>query len=459
MSLVLGPSVSQKGASMKRIEPCSVGLSVAGLSLMLAFMPSTLSAQQSPGPNPLRTASRNHKADPKPTVAVGTSVRSGNPQPAPSRTNVSRPSTNQPVQARRSPGRSNRAVQPATYRHRVARQEQIEGAPYEESVMDSPVLQGTVTVPDHPGAMMGEEIGCADQMGGTFEEGAFGGCCGGSGCSQCCMLPCPRISFDDLSIFAGVQGFTGPRNRGQTGSFGFHEGLNWGGSMPCMENCLAMQLGARFAQSNLSAAEFTPENRNQIFLTGGVFRRVDWGLQGGVVFDYFHDDWYSEINLTQIRGELGWVFPCAHELGFWMTNSLDQATAAGRVFTSPTASTIVTQTWQATDLYAFYYRHQFQEWEGANGRVFAGFTGQSDGFIGTDFHVPLTTDLALEAGFAYLVPKQAEGPVGSGNEQESWNLAISLVWYPGCGTAFCKSYTTPLLNVADNGSFMVDHVP
>jgi hypothetical protein len=461
----LGPSVSQKGASMKRIKPCSVGLSVAGLSLMLAIMPATLSAQQTPGPNPLRTASRDHKADPKATVAVGTSVRSGNVQPAPTRNNVSRPAANQPAQGRRPPVRanravqSNRAVQPATYRHRVAQQEQFESAPYEESVMNSPVLQGTVTVPDHPGEMMGEDIGCADQMGGTFEDATFGGCCGGSGCSQCCMLPCPRISFDDLSVFAGVQGFTGPRNRGQTGSFGFHEGFNWGGDTPCMNNCLAMQFGARFAQSNLSAAEFTPESRNQVFLTGGFFRRVDWGLQGGLVIDYLQDDWYSEISLTQLRGEIGWVFPCAHELGFWMTSSLDEATATGRIFTTPTVSANVTQTWQATDLHAFYYRHQFQEWQGANGRVFAGFSGASDGFIGTDFQVPLTTDLALEAGFAYLVPKQAEGPVGAGNEQESWNLAISLVWYPGCGTAFGKSYTTPLFNVADNGSFMVDRVP
>lgn len=443
---------------MKRIEHCSVGLSVAGLSLWLAVAPATLSAQQSPAPNPLRTASQNHKADPKVAPAVGTSVRPAGGSVTTPKSGVTRASAQQPIRARRPNGRSSQSVQSATYRNRVAHQEPVEAVPYEESVTESPILQGTVTVPDHPGEYVGEGAGCADHMGGgLLEGGEIGGCCNGSGCMQCCAMPCPRISWDDLTVYGGVQAFTGPRNRGQTGSFGFNEGLNWGQAVPCTQ-CLSVQLGARFTQSNLSAAEFTNENRNQVFITGGFFRRVDWGLQGGVVFDYMHDDWYSEINLTQLRGEVSWVFPCSHELGFWMTSSLDEETASGRIFTTPAVNAIVTETWQATDLYAFFYKHHFQEWEGATGRVYAGFSGSADGLIGTDFQVPLTCDLALQAGFAYLVPDNAEGPAGSGNEQESWNLAISLVWYPGCGTSFGKSYSAPLFNVADNGNFMVDRL-
>lgn len=441
---------------MKRIERCSVGLRLAGLSVVLALAPATLPAQPSPGPNPLRTApTRSHKADPKVAVAVGTSVR-----PKTTQAGVTKASAHEPVQVRRSAPRPQHSVQPANYRRRVARQDHMETMPYEETMTETPVLQGTVTVPSHPGEMIGGEVGCADHMGGSmFEQGDSGGCCHGGACMECCMMPCPQISFDDLSIFGGVQGFTGPKNRGQTGSFGFHEGFNWGMPVPCMSNCLGMQFGARFAQSNLSAAEFTPENRHQVFLTGGLFRRVDWGLQAGIVFDYLHDDWYNETSLTQLRAEVGWVFPCSHEIGFWMTSSLDEETATSQVFTSPAVSVLINETWEATDLYAFYYRHHFQEWEGATGRVYAGFSGAADGVIGTDFHVPLTCDLALEAGFTYLVPEQAEGPAGAGNEQESWNLAVSLVWYPGCGTAFGKSYTSPLFNVADNGSFMVDRIP
>ena len=51
-------------------------------------------------------------------------------------------------------------------------------------------------------------------------------CCGGVGCYDCCAVPCPVLSFRDTELFAGVHGFTGPRNRGESGSFGFHEGFN-----------------------------------------------------------------------------------------------------------------------------------------------------------------------------------------------------------------------------------------
>jgi hypothetical protein len=218
-----------------------------------------------------------------------------------------------------------------------------------------------------------------------------------------------------------------------------------------------MQLGAQVTQANLSGSEFTPETRHQTFVTGGLFRRVDCGLQYGLVFDYLSDDWYTNTDLTQLRAEVAWVFPCAHELGFWMTASMDEDTADATVFDNQIPVT-GPASWEGTDLYAFFYRHRFSGWEGANGRLFAGFSGESDGFIGSDVQVPLTCDIALQAGFAYLVPEESKGPASTGNEQESWNVGISLVWYPGCATSSSKSYFTPLFNVADNGSFMVDQV-
>jgi hypothetical protein len=226
-----------------------------------------------------------------------------------------------------------------------------------------------------------------------------------------------------------------------------------------MENCLSLQVGARFTQSNLSGAEFTPDNRNQTFVTGGLFRRVDCGLQGGIAMDYLSEDWYLDTDLSQLRGEISWVFPCSHELGFWFTQSSDNQTATSRIFITPAVAANVTETWEATDLYAFFYRHHFAQWPGATARAFAGWSGESDGLIGADTHIPLGGDWALQAGFTYLVPEEDKGPVGAGNEQESWNVAISLVWYPCSGRAMAKSYNAPLLNVADNGSFMVDRRP
>lgn len=432
-------------------------------------------AQQPNGANPLRPASKTVASKPvtKSTPAagtaapVGTAVRTAEKRTPErhvpeKRTPEIGASREQSILVER-PRQRTSAVSAAAYRTRVTRPSarfSTDHPAEPEIFTGTNVLNGTVTVQQNPtdvidGGLVYEHG--SEPMIGDFDGIDGGHDCSGDACAQCCLIPCPRIPWDNLTIFGGVQGFTGPKNGGQAGSFGFQEGVNWGAPMPCFNGCLGMQLGGRFTQSNLSGAEITPETRHQAFVTGGLFRRVDYGLQYGIVFDYMSDDWYTNTDLTQLRGEVAWVFPCAHELGFWMSASLDEDTAPATVFANQIPVT-GTATWEGTDLYAFFYRHRFSGWEGANGRLFAGFSGGSDGFIGSDLHVPLTCDLALQAGFAYLVPEEAKGPASTGNEQESWNVALSLVWYPGCATSSSKSYFTPLFNVADNGSFMVDQL-
>jgi hypothetical protein len=291
--------------------------------------------------------------------------------------------------------------------------------------------------------------------GGIVQNGIVqNDCCGGKGCGQCAAFPCPQICFDNLEVRLGVHGVTGPVNRGRSGSFGFDQGVNWGAPVPCFGGSLGMQFGINATQSNLCGADFTDEKRYQVFLTGGVFRRVDWGLQGGLVVDYLTDDWYARYNVTQIRSEVSWVFPCAHELGFWFTASANNDTALSQ-FNAANAAMNGNETFEGTDLYAFFYRHRLSQVEGGQCRVYAGFTGDSDGLIGADFRLPLACDVALETGFTYLVPNEPGGQAGRGFVEESWNVAISLVWYPGARTAYASDYFAPLMNVADNGSFMV----
>ena len=285
-------------------------------------------------------------------------------------------------------------------------------------------------------------------------------CCGsGCGrCARCCLIPCPVVCWENFSMFGGVQGFTGPVNRGETGSFGFHEGLNYGSALPCTP-CgeLAWQAGVRTTQSNLSGSALTTDERNQTFVTAGLFRRVDWGLQGGVVFDYLRESWYFNGNLSQLRGELSWMFPCKHELGFWFAAEGRGDSVQSR-FRDPRTgiTTTTTETYRPTDLYAFYYRHRFGEGDYGNARVFAGFTGESDGLIGADVNIPFTNHWSFQSGFTFLVPDEAKGfTLDSGHAQESWNLSMSLVWTPGRNLC-SKSYSQPLFNVADNGSFMLD---
>lgn len=327
------------------------------------------------------------------------------------------------------------------------RQEQIRQEPLTETrIIGGELIQGDIIYEGD----MGFEGDIVFEGGG---KGAMvgGNCCGGGGCIQCVSIPCPTICFDNFEVFAGVQGFTGPVNRGETGSFGFHEGFNWGAPVPCF-GALGAQIGLQATQNNLSGAEFTDETRHQLFLTGGLFRRVDWGLQGGIVFDYLSDDWYANTSLAQMRGEMSWVFPCLHELGFWFSASTTEDT---QLSTFSNGAAAITETFESTDLYAFFYRHHFSALEGAQARIYAGWTGDSDGLIGADLHLPLGCDWALEGGFAYLIPEQATGAIGRGHAEESWNVAMSLVWYPGARLAYGNDYYRPLFHVANNGSFMV----
>jgi hypothetical protein len=260
-----------------------------------------------------------------------------------------------------------------------------------------------------------------------------------------------------------VQGFSGPANRGGTASFGFQEGFNMGMPMPCFNGCFGVQVGLRATHANFSGAGFpanaganmlfTDETRNQIFLTTGIFRRVDWGLQGGIVFDYLSDDWYSDTTVAQLRGEASWVFPCAHELGFMFSAATDEDLKVSNFM----GGGPLTEIWEVTDQYAFFYRHRPAYMAGAEARIFAGWSGDTDGIIGADLRLPLHDSLALELGFSYLIPEQARiGAAMGGHEEESWNMAAALVWYPGCrSTNGDPDYFRPLFGVADNGSLRV----
>ncbi len=104
-------------------------------------------------------------------------------------------------------------------------------------------------------------------------------CCDGpvpdcGGCGQCgtcngCLIPCPRLTLDNFEIFAGVQGFTAPLNRGETGSFGFHYGANWSVPVPCLLNePIGMQVGYRGVSSNYSGTSFSEDSAQPVLHYG-----------------------------------------------------------------------------------------------------------------------------------------------------------------------------------------------
>ena len=255
--------------------------------------------------------------------------------------------------------------------------------------------------------------------------------------------------MSSATVFSGVHGFKGPRNLGGDSSFGFHEGFNWGGPLWLLPG-IGAQAGIAATHSNLSGSAFTDHQRDQFFFTGGLFYPAEWGLQGGVVADYLHDEWDYNLDLAQIRGEMSWVYPCLHEWGFWFAASTRSDAGTATIDNEP-----VDVVWESTDLFAFFYRRRLDDRSGGEGRFYAGFSSVKDGLIGGDFSVPINDRWALELAFVYLIPEEGAG--NGGNEGESWNMFVNLVWYPHFGARHAGANPfTPLFRVADNGSFMFD---
>lgn len=255
----------------------------------------------------------------------------------------------------------------------------------------------------------------------------------------------------DLEVFGGIHGFKGPFDQGRNGNFGFHEGLNFGAPLGIFD--WGWQIGAEAAHSNFSGDQVVnpqSSNRNQLFVTGGIFKRArDWGFQWGVTYDWLHDVYYANADLKQIRSDTSFIFPGRmHEIGYF-----------GAYGTGGTNFVLINRDlkylvyMEPTDVFAFYYRRYFDG--GGDGRIWLGWSGRGDGILGGEIRVPMGKSWELENRFNYLIPKQGNGSGGA--TQESWGVTIDLVWYIG-HPARCERYHPyrPMLNVADNTLFMTD---
>lgn len=354
-----------------------------------------------------------------------------------------------------------------------------------ETVCDCPV--GPAYRPLYGDPSCGTEASCGLETSCGIEPWAEPGCgvegCDTIGCGGCCdrmnpncgcnvcrggvggfldgVFPRLAIPWHRMDLYAGVTGHTGPMNfantsatgtdRSGVGSFGFYEGYNKGLSLKFFGTDLAYQSGARFLQSNLSGAGFNDENRVQIFLTSGLYRRVDCGLQFGTVVDYLYEDWYYRGDLIQLRGELSWVMRNSHVLGLKYAAGIDddQATtsvldAAGRVVRNQIAFESVTQ-------YRLFYRQPLPQ-RGLL-EAFAGWTDQEDGLLGMELDLPIHGNLLWNTSVTYLIPN--EGETNGGHAQEGWNLMIGFTYRPA-GLMSGSRYERPLFKVADNGTMIVD---
>lgn len=317
------------------------------------------------------------------------------------------------------------------------------------------------------------DFGCASGPIGCDTCGGFGGeacgceptCGAGPGCGcggqrgmgrrefNSCPLPTPWCRWRDLEIGVGVHAFKNAINLGADGSFGVQQWANYGFLAPCFPAGVSGQLGFRTTQSNFYGASFTNDSRQQLFITGGFFRRADWGLQGGIVFDYLIDDWQINTRLQQIRAEVSWAYPTGTDIGFWGTRSLNTDNNTAQFSVVPRGFTQNQNfNWRSSDVYSFFVRKRTKSL--AEGRLMLGFTDQSKFMVGGDYSLPVTERVGFGASAIFFLPDASRGDF-RGVQDEEWNLSFNVIYYPGSWKRVRKSYNRPLLPVAGNDSFFV----
>jgi hypothetical protein len=257
-----------------------------------------------------------------------------------------------------------------------------------------------------------------------------------------------------FSVFAGIDAFKGPVDQGQNGNHGVHEGFNMGIPLSYLCN-IGGQFGVRGTQSNFSGTTLSPDERNQVFVTAGIFRRKPCGLQWGAAADWLDERYYVDMNLVQGRGEISWIFQRGGELGAMVSSSSDHDEA--EFFTG---DAIEFDSWAATEQVAMFYRRPLSHC--GEIRIWGGATSERDGILGGDLLAPISDRCAVAVIANYKIPDDSAGDadgngIGAGHVDEAWSLGVSLVWYPGrCAKAERSNPFRPLFNVADNAAFMVE---
>ncbi len=367
----------------------------------------------------------------------------------------------------------------------------ISGTPM---MSDTPTMSGVPMMPSSP-MVSGTPVisgsacggGCGS-CGGGCSSGACGGAvysgvvsevvsdCGSCGsCGPCGLdVPCcdrggcPPGTFENCWIgrlglilqnaeyFVGATAFKGPSfttpgtdtfQQTHDCNFGLYGGVNLGIPL-CKLSCglLSGQIGARTVQSDFNGSTYTPEGRDQLFLTGGIYRRVDYGLQAGVAYDYLQENWFTDTQVSQLRVDVGWVYPGGTTLGFRSATNLDNDLTNGVINGIPFNGLVTT----TLDNYRFYARRN-GNWGGYSD-LFAGWTDDNRTILGVDCDLPLSDCVAVRSGLTYVFADNVEG-VG-GTDSDSWNLYMGFSLRPR-GLSWYQNYDRPMFDVADNGSMLL----
>ncbi len=180
-----------------------------------------------------------------------------------------------------------------------------------------------------------------------------------------------------------------------------------------------------------------------------MFRRVDFGLQGGVVFDLLREDTYFQTQLTQLRGNLSFAFLNQSEIGFEFARHLDSQVEREWI-RGATATTALESEIVATDTNRFYWSTLLPAQPRIRTDVGLGFASGQRFLVDGSLTMPLSRIAGFRTHLTYLHPQGDPDAY----LRESYALSLELVLVPFRSTN--RRYDRSFFSVADNGSFLTE---
>jgi hypothetical protein len=270
--------------------------------------------------------------------------------------------------------------------------------------------------------------------------------------------PVANDLFDFLSIGAGFNGSKDPQTLGIDAHNGFRTEINWG--IPLWRDWgVGVQVGTAFnyeksAVRVLQSLDGT-DDRAQIFSTIGLYQRAANGWHWGIAYDWLHETYFDNFDVTQWRAQVGYQFTDSDEVGVWATTRDQRADV--RLVTTPFA-------FSPTSQVNAFWRHVW--WHNIETRFWVGYVPQHSEFLfveggnpvargqlsyGSQIFVPLSDSVAIWGEANFILPTNS-GTV---------NAALGLAFYPGGRTLqqTVRNTFAPLFRVANNATMSIDVRP
>lgn len=275
----------------------------------------------------------------------------------------------------------------------------------------------------------------------------------GTGVDACCHeSPCGAPSwYDQLTLFAGLDGSKQPQDFGVNANLGAQLHANWG--VPLSEDYgIGAQIGHGFVATDNAVQVFEgvgeARSRTQNYTTLGLFQRRDDGYSWGFTHDWLNQESYDDFQLRQWRVRVAKDITCQDQIAVSgnLTNGGDNGQFGA-----------VTVRLEAIDQVNLSWRHwwptgvQTTCWAGlAEGHSEANIAlGDRPAFgesllIGADLIAPLNDHLAIYGETNLIFPADT-GTV---------DAFLGVQFYPGGGARHARrGRFSPLLPVASPTSF------